>query len=228
MAKVLDHEFDGIQEYDNPVPGWLGALFVITIIFGIGYAFYFPAFPGHSGASGWSSAGQYDKQMEVEEERYAPLRAEAEKKALEALASLTSDPATLSAGKEVFTLRCAPCHGENAEGRVGPSLKDEEWLYGGDAKAVLTSIREGRPKGMPKWKTELGSEDIQSVTAYVLSLSEGSAPEASPTPAAEPAESEDSEDTEDSSDESADQMNQTALADLVETSRHKSSIKEAK
>lgn len=191
MAKILDHEYDGIQEYDNPIPTWLTALFVITTVFGIGYAFYFPALPGHTGISGWSSANQYEIQMDVEETRYAPLRAEAEKRALEALSSLTNDPATLSAGKEVFALRCAPCHGENAEGRVGPSLKDEEWLYGGDAKNVLDSIREGRPKGMPKWKNELGSEDIQNVTAYVLSLNEGAPeveatpePEASPTPSA--------------------------------------------
>lgn len=174
MAKLLDHEFDGIQEYDNPIPPWLGALFVVTILYGIGYAAYYPAFPGHRGISGWSSTGQYDKQMEVEESKYAPLRAEAEKKTLEALAALTEDQATLSKGQEVFTIRCAPCHGESAEGRVGPSLKDEEWLYGGDPKAVLESIREGRPKGMPKWKTELGADDIQSVTAYVLSLSKHS------------------------------------------------------
>lgn len=187
MAKLLDHEYDGIQEYDNPVPGWLGALFAITIVFGIGYAIYFPAFPGHKGLSGWSSGGQYNKQMEVEEERYAPLRAEAEKKALEALASLTSDQATVTAGKEIFMLRCSPCHGENAEGRVGPSLVDAEWIYGGDAKSVLTSVREGRPKGMPKWKTEMSSDDIQKVVAYVLSISEGTAAEAAPTAEATPA-----------------------------------------
>lgn len=187
MAKLLDHEFDGIQEYDNPIPLWLSSLFGITMVFGLGYALYFPAFPGHSGISGWSAAKQYDEQVAVEEERYAPLRAEAEKKALEALAALTEDQATLDKGHEVFNLRCSPCHGENAEGRVGPNLKDAEWLYGGDAKSVLTSIREGRPKGMPKWKTELGSEDIQNVTAYVLSLSGGSseAPVAEETPAPE-------------------------------------------
>lgn len=174
MAKLLDHEYDGIQEYDNPIPAWLGALFGITIFFGIGYAIYFPSFPGFQGVSGWSAAGQYDKQVEVEEAKFAPLRAEAEKKTLEALAALTEDQATLTKGGEVFTLRCAPCHGENAEGRVGPKLTDPEWLYGGDPKSVLTSIREGRPKGMPKWKTELSSEDITNVAAYVLSLSKNS------------------------------------------------------
>lgn len=175
MAKLLDHDFDGIQEYDNPIPLWLGALFAITILYGIGYGLYYPSFPGHQGLSGWSADRQYDQQMKQEETRYAPLRAEAEKKALEALASLSHDEATVQAGREVFVLRCAPCHGENAEGRVGPSLSDNEWLYGGEAKDVLQSIREGRPKGMPKWKTELSAEDIQKVTAYVLSLSGGSA-----------------------------------------------------
>lgn len=171
MAELLDHDFDGIQEYDNPIPTWLGALFAVTIVFGIGYAVYYPSLPNYQGLSGWSAGAQYETQMQVEEAKYAPLRAEAEKKVLEALASLSQDPATVAAGKAVFAKRCAPCHGENAEGRLGPNLTDNTWLYGGDPKSVLETIREGRPKGMPKWKSELSAEEIQNVAAFVLSLS---------------------------------------------------------
>lgn len=170
MAEILDHDFDGIQEYDNPIPVWLGALFAITTLIGVGYSIYYPSLPNYDGISGWSSVGQYEEQVRTEDERYAPLREEAQRKALEALATLSEDQSAVSAGREVFTVRCAPCHGENAEGRVGPSLVDTEWLYGSEAKDVLHSIREGRPKGMPKWKTELKPEEIQNVTAYVLSL----------------------------------------------------------
>ncbi len=171
MAELLDHEYDGIQEYDNPIPGWLAQLFFATILFGIAYAIYYPSFWFYNGVSAWSSSGQYQQQVEREETRYAPLQAEAEKKALAALESLTSDEATLAAGQQVYSVRCTPCHGADAGGKIGPSLKDEEWLYGGDAKSVLTSIREGRPKGMPPWKMELNKEEIQQVTAFVLSLS---------------------------------------------------------
>jgi cytochrome c oxidase cbb3-type subunit 3 len=149
-------------------------LFAITIGFGICYAVYFPSLPNYKGLSGWSQEKQYENQVNVEEERYAPLRAEAQRKALEALASLSSDPATVQAGREVFTVRCSPCHGDNAEGRVGPSLIDAEWRYGSEPKDILESIREGRPKGMPPWKVELQPEDIQSVTAYVISLKSNS------------------------------------------------------
>ena len=170
MAKLLDHDFDGIQEYDNPIPTWLGALFFITIIFGIGYAIYYPSLPNYHGVSGWSAQNQYDKQMEVEEARYAPLRAEAEKKALEALAALSDDEGTVSAGREVFTQYCSPCHGMNAEGKVGPNLTDEDWLYGSEPKDILSSIREGRPKGMPSWKSQLDEEHVNSVAVSVLPL----------------------------------------------------------
>lgn len=170
MAKILDHEYDGIQEYDNPIPTWLSSLFVITTLYGLGYAIYYPSLPNYPGLSGWTSTQQYQEQVEVENKRYAPLKAEAEQKALAALASLTQDEAAVTAGQEVFTARCAPCHGLNAEGRVGPSLTDAEWIYGKEPKDVLHSIREGRPKGMPKWKTELSKEQVQNVTAYVLSL----------------------------------------------------------
>jgi cytochrome c oxidase cbb3-type subunit 3 len=171
MAKLLDHqEIDGIQEYDNPIPNWLLALFASTVVFGIGYAIYYPSLPNYNGLSGWSSTGQYEHQMTVEEARYAPLKAEAEQKALVALASLASDQATVTKGSEIFAARCAPCHGEKAEGRVGPSLADDVWVYGGEAKDILQSIREGRPKGMPKWKSDLDQDEIQSVTAFVMSL----------------------------------------------------------
>ncbi len=170
MSKLLEHEYDGIQEYDNPIPTWLAALFAITIIWGIGYAIYYPSFPNYAGLSGWTAGKQYDAQMERDEAKYAPLRAEAEAKALEALAALSSDQATVSAGREVFTFRCAPCHGENAEGKVGPSLVDQDWLYGSEPKDILQSVREGRPKGMPAWKNELKQDEIQNVTAYVISL----------------------------------------------------------
>jgi cytochrome c oxidase cbb3-type subunit III len=170
MAKVLDHDFDGIQEYDNPVPTWLAGLFTVTIIIGIGYGLYYPSLPHFKGLSQWTAADQYDKQMETEEAKYAPLRAEAEQKALEALASLSTDQATVTAGQGVFTFHCAPCHGENAEGKVGPSLVDAEWIYGSEPKDILTSIREGRPKGMPNWKSKLNEEDVKSVTVYVMSL----------------------------------------------------------
>ena len=170
MAKLLDHDFDGIQEYDNPIPTWLSALFIITTLFGIGYAIYYPSLPNYHGLSGWSAQNQYDKQMEVEEARYAPLRAEAEKKALEALAALSDDEGTVQAGREVFTQYCSPCHGMNAEGKVGPSLTDETWLYGSEPKDILTSIREGRPKGMPAWKSQLDEDQVKSVAVYVMSL----------------------------------------------------------
>lgn len=188
MAELLDHEYDGIQEYDNPIPGWLAQLFIVTILFGIGYAIYYPSFWFYGGVSGWSSAQQYQQQVDVEEERYKPLREAAEKKALEALASLTSDGPTLEAGKTVFLARCAPCHAADGTGKIGPALTDAEWLYGGDPKSVLTSIREGRPKGMPSWKNDLKSDEVQSVTAYVLSLSGGSGESAQPeeTPTEEP------------------------------------------
>lgn len=174
MAKLLDHqEIDGIQEYDNPIPAWLLALFASTVIFGIGYAIYYPSLPNYPGLSGWTSSGQYLQQRAVEDARFAPLRAAAEQKALAALASLASDQATVSKGREIFAARCSPCHGEKAEGRVGPNLTDNAWVYGGEAKDILQSIREGRPKGMPKWKTDLEPDEIQNVAAFVISLSAG-------------------------------------------------------
>ena len=94
----------GVWHWPHPCP-------LRTTVFGIGYAIVYPSFWFYGGTSGWSSGQQYESQVKIESERYAPLQAAAQAKALEALKSLSKDEATLKAGSEVFQIRCAPCHG---------------------------------------------------------------------------------------------------------------------
>ncbi len=47
--RTTGHEYDGIEEYDNPLPGWWFYMFLITIIWGIAYLIVYPGmgnFPG--------------------------------------------------------------------------------------------------------------------------------------------------------------------------------------
>lgn len=83
------------------------------------------------------------------------------------------DRARVEAGREVFTVNCSTCHGENAKGMRefgAPDLTDHNWMYGGDAQSVFTSIFVGRQGHMPHWEGRLSSVDIKILALYVGSL----------------------------------------------------------
>jgi cytochrome c oxidase cbb3-type subunit 3 len=85
--------------------------------------------------------------------------------------TVLTDAADLQKGKDIFTINCIPCHGNNGEGIVGPNLTDDYWINGGGIKNVFRTIKEGvAAKGMISWKTQLNPKQMQSVASYVLSL----------------------------------------------------------
>ena len=88
----------------------------------------------------------------------------------------------LETGKSLFQKNCTPCHGQDAQGVVGPNLVDEYWKHGGSEKDIYSSIENGHPqKGMIAWNQHLNVEQIKSLTAYILSL-QGSNPEGAKAP----------------------------------------------
>ncbi|MCW8195836.1 c-type cytochrome [Proteobacteria bacterium 005FR1] len=77
----------------------------------------------------------------------------------------------LTEGRRLFVwYNCYGCHGGRAGGGMGPSLRDETWLYGGKDQDIYNSIAEGRPHGMPAWGPKLPQEQIWKLTAYIQSL----------------------------------------------------------
>jgi cytochrome c oxidase cbb3-type subunit 3 len=177
-APVLDHSADGIEELDNPLPRWWLYLFYGTIVFAIYYAVVYPSFWFWQGTTGWTQEKQWASQ--------APPK-KADPAALD-LQALASKPETLEAGKKVFSSTCASCHGNNAEGKIGPCLTDSDWKYGNQDQDILHSIRKGRPKGMPAWETFLKPDQVGSVAAYVHSIGNTTAtPTNATTPATTPA-----------------------------------------
>jgi cytochrome c oxidase cbb3-type subunit 3 len=84
---------------------------------------------------------------------------------------VAGDPNALQNGRSLFvTMNCAGCHGTHAGGGMGPSLRDEAWIYGGNAGDIFNSIAQGRANGMPAWGTMLPEPSIWNITAYIESL----------------------------------------------------------
>ena len=161
---MIDHEYDGIVELDNPVPIWFNALFYGTIIFGLIYILVYHVF-------GWGMN---------QDQEYVHELAQAEKAKQEYLSkaanlvdesSVEYNAALAPAGKAIFTANCAACHGANGEGTIGPNLTDRSWLHGGEIKDIFKTVKYGVPeKGMVPWEQTLTPGQIAEVSSYIISL----------------------------------------------------------
>ncbi|SDF25355.1 cytochrome c oxidase cbb3-type subunit 3 [Mucilaginibacter pineti] len=163
---LIAHDYDGIQELDNPIPAWFMYLFYITIIFAVGYLLNYHVF--HTG------------QLQYEEYKTEMVQADAAKKLYlskaanqvdENTVKLVKDPAVLAAGQAVFKQNCVACHGDHAQGMVGPNLTDNFWLHGHKVNDLFKTVKYGvLAKGMPTWEKVLSPGQISAVVNYVKSL----------------------------------------------------------
>ncbi|WP_428034015.1 cytochrome-c oxidase, cbb3-type subunit III [Amphritea sp.] len=166
--ETLGHSFDGIEEYDNPLPGWWFQMFVATVIFGIAYLGLY-GLANVKGFYGWTSVGQYEEEMAHAEEVYKPVFA---KYAAMSVEDLQNQPDGLKIGQRMFANNCSLCHGATGAGAHGfPNLTDGDWLYGGAPATIKQTITNGRQGAMPAWGSVLGEEGVRDVASYVLSLS---------------------------------------------------------
>jgi cytochrome c oxidase cbb3-type subunit III len=179
-GQVLDHEYDGIKEYDNPLPRWWVLAFWASFWFSLGYFLYYHVFD-----KGESVAASYQRELvTAREQRLA--QAAKEKVSEDGLAKLAADQGLVADAKLLFSERCAVCHGSDGQGLIGPNLSDGHWLHGrGELLQIYAVISEGVPaKGMPSWQAQLSPVQLRKLTAYVGSLRgknlPGKAPEGTP------------------------------------------------
>ena len=168
-SETMGHSFDGIEEYDNPLPRWWYWKFVLTVLFGLGYLALYPGLGNYQGLLGWTQEGAYEREVAKADAEFGPMFAKFAQTPIEELAQ--NDQA-MRIGQRLFANNCAVCHGSAATGGYGfPNLTDNDWLYGGDAAAIKQTILNGRIAAMPAWGAVLGEEGIHQAAQYVLSLS---------------------------------------------------------
>ncbi|MET4108319.1 cbb3-type cytochrome c oxidase N-terminal domain-containing protein [Hymenobacter sp. UYP22] len=175
--EMLDHDYDGIQEFDNDLPPWWKYGFYVTIVFAVGYLAYY-----HVAQAGELSHAEYETEMQQAALLVSPDADDPNQ--LTTYQPLTS-PVDLGSGKTIFASNCAACHGPNGEGKVGPNLTDEYWLHGGEVNHVYKTVKFGvQGKGMVAWKGKLSGKQILQVSSYILSL-QGSKPAGAKEPQGE-------------------------------------------
>ncbi|MWD28223.1 cytochrome-c oxidase, cbb3-type subunit III [Aquicoccus sp. SCR17] len=186
--ETTGHEWDGIREYNKPLPRWWLWTFYATIIWGIAYTIAYPAWPMISSATpgllGYSTRTELSQEVAAVEDRNAAINQRLVETDLNAVAD---DPElqsyAVNAGDAVFMTFCAQCHGSGAAGAKGyPNLLDNDWLWGGDMEAIHTTVRHGirnetdpdaRYSQMPAFGADgiLTEAQIDQVVNHVMSLS---------------------------------------------------------
>lgn len=162
----MEHQFDGITELDNPVPGWFMFLFYGTIFFGSLYLLNYHVFHW-----GMLQDQEYVVEMKQADAAKKAFLSKAANAVDENNVKLVTDGATLASGGAIFKANCVACHGDHAQGVVGPNLTDEFWLHGSKINQVFKTIKYGvLDKGMPTWEKNLTPKQIADVANYVVSL----------------------------------------------------------
>ena len=160
---------EDLAEYNNPLPRWWLNLLYLTIAWGLLYLLAYPGLGAFKGLLGWSQQDQYRQEIAAADRQYAPLF---DAYAKMDLAAVAADPKARKVGERLFSTYCTTCHGSDARGARGfPNLRDDDWLYGGDAATLEATILNGRQAVMPAWGPVLKEEGVRKVTAYVETLS---------------------------------------------------------
>ncbi|WP_281954859.1 cytochrome-c oxidase, cbb3-type subunit III [Pseudophaeobacter arcticus] len=182
------HSWDGIEEFDNPMPRWWLWTLYATIVWAIGYTIMYPAWPmvnsATAGILGWSTRGDVANEIAAVEEANAPMNAKLEATELTAISGDAElETYAVSAGSAVFKTWCAQCHGSGAAGAKGyPNLLDDDWLWGGSVEDIHMTVSHGirnedsedaRYSEMPAFGRDelLEKEEIDQVVNFVMSLS---------------------------------------------------------
>jgi len=185
-VETTGHEWDGIEELDNPMPRWWLWTFYATIVWAAAYVIAYPAWPlissSTAGLTEWSSRGDFWREnAEIAASRQGIIDQINAKDVHEILADENLRQYAIAGGAAAFRVNCVQCHGTGAQGAPGyPNLNDDDWLWGGSVDDILTTIRHGvrstddaetRVSEMPAFVDVLEPEQVRDVSAYVVSLS---------------------------------------------------------
>jgi cytochrome c oxidase cbb3-type subunit 3 len=168
--KTTGHTYDGLEELDTPLPSWWVNMFLLTVIWSVGYLLLYPGMGSFKGLLNWTAVEQYETRVASAEEQYRAVR---DRYLALPVEEIAFDPSVRRMGGRLFGNNCAQCHGSDAYGARGfPNLTDGDWLYGGTPEAIKATLIHGRQAAMPAWQAILGDSGIEEATQYLLSLNQ--------------------------------------------------------
>ena len=177
---IAGHDYDGIEELDNPLPRWWLFIFWGTIVFGIGYYAYYEMMGGPS------LSAELAREMKTIEAQRSQAESQQPKKEDIDLNAILASSEKMSLGAKQYQQKCAACHGDKGQGMIGPNLTDNYWIHGGgDLKGIIEVVEKGvLDKGMPPWKGVIPGDEIIYLSAYIKNM-KGSNPPGAKAPQGE-------------------------------------------
>jgi cytochrome c oxidase cbb3-type subunit 3 len=163
--KLLEHSYDGIQEYDNPLPGWWRAVFWATIVFAFAYVALSPFLISTPTEAYRGALADYVGKKDRRD------LADAKSVNETILERDAHDPKVVDKGAKIFATRCVACHTEDGHGLIGPNLTDLYQLHGTTRMDIFTTIR-GGVAGTPMlaWGEQMPPTDVVAVAAFATTL----------------------------------------------------------
>lgn len=161
----LQHDYDGIRELDNKIPGWWTLSFVGTVL--IALIYFFRVFVTGTFPDQIDELKESQRTADIEVKKYL----ESTGGLIDENTAVMSDAAGIKTGAGLYSAHCVACHGAAGEGGIGPNLTDEYWLHKGSVNDIFYSIKYGWPdQGMMSWKDAFSPAEIQDISSYILSL----------------------------------------------------------
>jgi cytochrome c oxidase cbb3-type subunit 3 len=165
VENLLDHEYDGIREFDNPTPGWWHLFFFATVLFSVVYYFFFTFSPLASTPQQRWEAKQV-REFERMFGAYGDLKPDTK-----TILMMKEDPKMMAVASSLFVKNCATCHGTDGGGINGFNLTDDNYKNVANLEDIAKVIAEGRNSGaMPAWGNRLNENERVILSSYVASL----------------------------------------------------------
>ena len=162
--KLFDHDYDGIREYDNPMPKWWVYMFVLCTIFAFPYVLHYHYGHGTTvlGALEAEQAAYAEKLMTT----YGDLQPDEP-----TLLQFMDDELAMVGMSSLFKGKCASCHLADGSGSVGPNLTDDHYLNVKQVTDIADIVSNGLvTKGMPAWKDKLTETQVVLLSSYVAQM----------------------------------------------------------
>ena len=154
------HEWDGLQELNNPMPRWWLTTWYVTIVWSVIYWILMPSWPLLTdytrGLLRYTQRGELAREMR---ESAAARAGVIDRIKTSSLTQIDADPelrqVAIAGGRSAFGNNCIACHGAGGQGGVGyPNLNDDDWLWGnGSLDSIYQTLQYGIRSGHPEART---------------------------------------------------------------------------
>jgi cytochrome c oxidase cbb3-type subunit 3 len=164
--ELLDHNYDGIQEYDNPIPGWWHLIFLGSVVFSICYVVVWhmtPIIPSREDRHAQAV-------IRAEEAQFGPLRDMPPSEAK--ILAVMGNEKWLSGGESIFKGTCAVCHGSEGQGidGLGLNLTDDKYVHIDSLLSIYNTIKNGTPNGKMLPQSQLNDNEIAMAAGYAAHI----------------------------------------------------------